>query len=301
MHIIFCNSLLDPKAVDPEYEREWREALEVGFRAALISYEALQENNPQKAVARIKNEQAKVPAIYRGWMLKPRAYSLLFDALLEKNIELINSPPQYQHCHYFPESYPTIRSLTPKSNWTPPLEALDFERIFKLTHAFGSSPIIVKDYVKSEKHHWKEACFIPDASDKENVKAVVEKFWELRGDYLNEGLVFRQFEALKPLTHHSKSGMPLTKEYRIFFGRSKIIQVFPYWEEGVYEEPLPSLVSFLEIAQPISSHFFTMDIAQKKTGEWIIMELGDGQVAGLPEHASTKDFYLELKRIFQPK
>jgi hypothetical protein len=38
-----------------------------------------------------------------------------------------------------------------------------------------------------------------------------------------------------------------------------------------------------------------MDIAKKKDGEWMIMELGDGQVSGLPENADKANFYRALK------
>lgn len=38
-----------------------------------------------------------------------------------------------------------------------------------------------------------------------------------------------------------------------------------------------------------------MDVAKKENGNWIIMELGDGQVAGLPENASAKYYYNKLK------
>ena len=31
------------------------------------------------------------------------------------------------------------------------------------------------------------------------------------------------------------------------------------------------------------SPFFTMDLAQAEDGHWFIMEIGDGQVAGLPD------------------
>ena len=36
-------------------------------------------------------------------------------------------------------------------------------------------------------------------------------------------------------------------------------------------------------------------IAKKENGEWIIMELGDGQVSGLPDNADTDIFYYNLK------
>ena len=115
------------------------------------------------------------------------------------------------------------------------------------------------------------------------------------GNYLNEGLVFRQFDELEYLVDHSQSGMPLTKEFRVFFVNKTVVSVFDYWDEGNYGETKPELDSFIQIAQNIESNFFTMDIAQKKNGEWIIMELGDGQVAGIPDNADIKSFYFELK------
>ncbi|MBA2884932.1 ATP-grasp domain-containing protein [Clostridium beijerinckii] len=39
--------------------------------------------------------------------------------------------------------------------------------------------------------------------------------------------------------------------------------------------------------------FFTADIAKKANGEWIIMELGDGQVSGLQDY-EVKRFYKDL-------
>jgi hypothetical protein len=34
-----------------------------------------------------------------------------------------------------------------------------------------------------------------------------------------------------------------------------------------------------------------MDIAKTKDGEWIIIELGDGQVSGLPDKVDRLQFY----------
>ena len=44
----------------------------------------------------------------------------------------------------------------------------------------------------------------------------------------------------------------------------------------------------------IKSRFFTMDIAKKKDEDWMIVELGDAQVAGLPERTKVEDFYRAL-------
>ncbi len=44
----------------------------------------------------------------------------------------------------------------------------------------------------------------------------------------------------------------------------------------------------------MQSRFFTMDVAKRIDGKWMIIELGDGQVAGLPEKVDIIDFYQAL-------
>lgn len=293
MRIIYCDSVLDNKVIEPDYEEEKKAAIKVGFSFSLISFEELINGNIDKALRLIKKVENKEVCIYRGWMLTSKQYTVLYNGLLRKNKVLINTSLEYKFCHYLPESYNVIKHKTPQSVWTTNLR---IDSILELVKVFGESPIILKDYVKSEKHHWEEACYIPNASTPEKVKSVVEKFIALRGDFLNEGLVFRQFEELEFLTNHSKSKMPLTKEFRIFFVNKKIVNVFDYWDEGNYGNLKPKLEEFINLAEHIESNFFTMDIAKTRDGEWIIMELGDGQVTGLADHVDRNDFYRNLEK-----
>lgn len=160
---------------------------------------------------------------------------------------------------------------------------------------------MIKDYVKSRKHDWNEACYIPDASDKEKVQQVTSRFLELQQDELNEGVVFREFVKLQFLTHHSQSNMPLSQEYRVFFLDGEPMYMANYWEEGQYDDTPPDLQPFLEVAKKIKSRFFTMDIAKLENGSWTILELGDAQVSALPEQADRFEFFTRLKRIFHRK
>jgi len=292
MRIIYCDNVSESKVIEPDYEQERKSAINAGFDTSLMSFEEMESGAIEKALKYLKQTEVKEAAIYRGWMMTPTQYKSLYDGLLKKNVQLINSPAEYKHCHYLPDSYDKIESQTPKSKWTT---KLDSDSIVDLAAKFGEHSIIVKDFVKSEKHNWEDACFIPDASDSDKVKAVTNKFIELRGDWLNEGIVFRKFEELEFLTDHSKSGMPLTKEFRLFFANKKVVSIFDYWDEGEYGNTKPPLDEFIDIAQNIESNFFTMDVAQKKNGDWIIMELGDGQVAGLPDNANTDEFYNNLR------
>jgi hypothetical protein len=297
MRIIFCDNLIDRK-VDPDFEEECLAASKLGFTTSLLSFEELNDLNFYKATQKIKKAEVLQLAIYRGWMIPADKYIHLYEYLLKKNIKLINTPEEYETCHYLPLAYQYIHGLTPQTNWMVIDGDINFEDIFALTDTFKAEAIIVKDFVKSQKHNWEDACFIPNASDKDSVRKIVSRFIELQGTQLNKGLVFRKFENLEFLTNHSKSKMPLTKEFRLFFLYGKLIQVFNYWDEGDYDDIKPDFENFKEVGSKVNSNFFTMDVAQKKDGDWIIMELGDGQVSGLPDNADKIGFYKALKESF---
>lgn len=291
MKFIFCSEPFYPNKPDYAYEKEAKSAIENGFEIELFSFEDLTENNLLKAFGRIKPYENSETAIYRGWMLKPKHYEILYNELKAKNLLLMNTPEEYRHCHHFSESYEVIKDYTPKSVCLPYDDNFSFEKLHESLPLFGEKPLILKDYVKSRKHEWNETCFIESASNRENVEKITNRFLELQGEDLNEGLVFREFIEFQPLTNHSKSGMPLTKEFRLFFLEGELVFTSEYWEEGEYEETDLPKEFFTEIAKKVKNNFFTMDIAQKTDGDWLIIELGDGQVAGLPENADEESFY----------
>lgn len=296
MRLIFCDNGFSPKEVDYMYSEEYKTAKSQFVQTSLISFEKLQKGNIEAALKRVQPSNEIEVGIYRGWMLKPTQYEVFYSALLEKNIKLINNPVEYKFCHYLPESYEAIKKYTPKTTYKKLNTEFEISEFESELEVFGDGPIIIKDYVKSQKHYWNEACYIPSAADKEKVSSIVRKFIELQGNDLNEGLVFREYIDLEELTNHSKSGMPLTKEFRIFVKDGNIMTVFKYWDEGDYQNVEPILEQFEGIIPKIKSKFFTMDIAKKKEGDWVIVELGDGQVAGLPDNADAEKFYHELKR-----
>ena len=296
MRLIYCSEPFSPTRVDAAYEREARAASDAGLRYELVDFEALvDDHKPVAAVRKVQVTSVPELAVYRGWMLTPETYSQLYEALYEKGLRLINTPAAYKHCHYFPEAYPIIKEHTPASVSTPVGEGFGIDRVMRLLTPFGDGPLILKDYVKSRKHEWEQACYIPSASDREAVERVVNRFLELQGGELNVGLVFREYVEFQPLASHSRSGMPLTKEFRLFFLDGGLLHTMEYWEEGDYGGVSPPTSLFGYVAREVRSRFFTMDIAQRTDGEWMIVELGDAQVAGLPDNADINQFYLALR------
>ncbi|MFC0393517.1 ATP-grasp domain-containing protein [Paenibacillus mendelii] len=210
MKLLFCSDPLNDRQVDPEYEMEYNMAKELSIPVELVSLESLLEGNSSKAIKRIPTSESQETVIYRGWMMKPAYYEQLYNALTIKNLFLINSPEAYVYGHYFPNSYEVIQAATPLSIWLD-IESLHegLEPIHEKLNVFGSRPIIIKDYVKSRKHEWEEACYIPDASDKHQVQYVVGNLIERQGEELSGGVVFREYIELEHLSKHPKSGMPL--------------------------------------------------------------------------------------------
>lgn len=294
-YILFCENPLESNRVDPDYQEEFDCANKVGFNTLIFNYEYLTEGDADKATRKIKPAAHPTSVIYRGWMLTPSQYDRLYRTLATKNLSLINTPTEYQNCHYLPASLAFIEGHTPRTIFERLQDTSDLESLLIKAASFGEAPVIVKDYVKSEKHDWDTACYVHSAADTEKLGSTLRRFIELRDKHLNGGIVIREFVELKPLAIHSKSGMPLTEEYRLFFYDHKLLGIYEYWEEGEYKLSLPDTAQFEKIAKGVQSNFFSMDIARKGSGELIIIELGDGQVSGLPDRLDKAEFYKKLK------
>jgi hypothetical protein len=227
-------------------------------------------------------------------MLTPSKYARLFEQLQAKGLRLINEPQAYRRCHYLPEWQDVLGDAAPRSVWLNADDSNCMEKVAAAVRSLGSKAVVVKDYVKSRKHEWLEACFIPDVSDRANLERVVRRFLELQGEDLNVGLVFREFIEFERIGTHPRSGMPLSKEVRLFFLDGKLLYWADYWGQGAVERP--PLEAFEAIADRIDSPFFAMDVAKTRDGRWMVMELGDGQVSGLPESADPMEFYWAIRR-----
>ncbi len=295
MLFVLCSDPLEPARPDRSFQAEVAAISKLGLSYVLVDHDALvRGDDAARVVRRVPEQSEPFTAVYRGWMMTPPQYRLLFDALARRNLRLINAPDQYRHCHDLPECYPIIERLTPRSVWLT--GDLSIERIMKVLTPLGDRPVIIKDFVKSRKHEWADACFIPSAADRDAVERVVGHFLELQGDDLNEGLVFREFVEFRPIGVHPKSGMPLTEEYRIFWMDAQPLFWSPYWDEGEHVGAVPPLELFAETAAAIRSRFFSMDLARQIDGAWLIVELGDGQVSGLPRNDDARPFYEALSR-----
>ncbi len=297
MLMVFCRDPLEPSRPDRAFGAEVAAMERLGLPYVLVDHDALvRGDEPDRIVRRIPAQPASRLAVYRGWMVTPPQYRVLYDALIARGIWLINEPDQYRHGHHLPENYPVIEGRTPRSVWLT--GDLGIDRIMDALTRFGEGAVIVKDFVKSRKHEWSEACFIPSAADRQAVERIVGRFLELQGEDLNEGLVFREFVEFEPIGIHTRSGMPLTEEYRTFWLDGVPIDWAPCWDEGDGRDLRPPIERFSGVAAAVRSRFFTMDLARRRDGEWMIVEVGDGQVSGLPRESDADRFYEALARAW---
>ena len=165
--------------------------------------------------------------------------------------------------------------------------------------SFGASALIIKDYVKSQKHAWDEACYIPDASAREHARGVIERFVALQGE-LEGGLVMRAYVPLRATGVCPRSGLIWREEHRAFVLDGQVLLSAPHWGAGATQEvEAPPVATMLDALRGLPARFFTVDIARAEDGAWIIVELGDGQVAGLPPGVDASALYEALARFAQ--
>ena len=129
----------------------------------------------------------------------------------------------------------------------------------------------------------------------------------------------RQFIPFKQVGKHPKSGMPIYNEIRLWVLSGSPLTGHAYWgpDEGGADITLPcspwghawESVSLCRFSDEVprfqrlsevraKSNFYTVDVAQHEHGLWTVIELGDGQVSGLPHHVDVEEFYRGLKRRF---
>lgn len=290
--VVFCSDPTRRSRPDPDYAAEAAAAAASGFRVDLVDHDALLRGDVAGALEQVTKRASADNALFRGWMMPPSAYAKLRVELEGRGMRLVNDEAAYKHTHWLPESYSLLRGRTPETIWIRDRSPA-METVRALLAPFGDRPILVKDFVKSRKHEWLEACFIPHASDKAAVEKAVRRFLELQGDELAEGLVFREYVELETIGTHPQSGMPLACEHRFFVLRGKPVLASAYWEHGDAGAP-PPFESFADLVGRVQSSFFTLDVAKRVDGDWIVIELGDGGVAGLPARADPAEFYRAL-------
>jgi|SRR6185436_4435624 len=293
MNILFPANFNSKNQIDDSWQKEAEAAKSVGFDVSILIDGYF--GSP------IKIYNKKSPSLYRGWIVTPQVYQEV-DSL---GAELINSYNSYMWSYEFPKWYLCLEEYTPHSLIIKADEIVKcgLEGITPLViDNFNSQSIMIKDFLKSRKHEWYDACFIRDASDRTELIRVMSNFFKLQGREFYGGLVFREFLNLKKIGFHPKSKMPLPLEFRTFFVNGKPVFTTPYWSNDVsYPDNVnyPPNSWLEEVGKNVNSPFVALDIAQDENDKWWVIEVNDGGISGLPSHVNLESFYKILYDQFQ--
>lgn len=283
---LFCADPLRLSRPDPQFADELVAARAAGGRIALLDHDALLAGDAAGAVARVARDSG--PYWYRGWMIPSGRYAELEAVLAARGCTLLTGAAGYRRAHELPGWYEEFDGLTPLSVWcalAPGAPAPTADVLAGLAAPLGPGPGIVKDFVKSRKHEWFEACYVPELADREQLAAVVSRFVQLQDAFLAGGLVLRAFEPFVA-----------GGEARVWWvdGEAVLTSAHPDTPNTPDRDPVPELPSLREAVGRLGLRWVTTDLALREDGVWRVVEVGDGQVSGLPAGAEAGELFAAL-------
>jgi ATP-grasp domain-containing protein len=183
-------------------------------------------------------------------------------------------------------------------NWVEDLKELTPKTWYDLRELPDNCSFVLKGATHSKKQKWNTDMF---AKDKQAAIAVHSRLSD-------DGLIGFQHIYVRqyvPLVEYAKSigGCPVSKEFRFFVCYGEVLCGDYYWSNFSGEIKKPSVEEvpkeFLaEVVKRIGNKvpFYAVDVAQTQTGDWIVIEINDGQFAGLSDNDLTV-LYSRLKAV----
>lgn len=200
-------------------------------------------------------------------------YKELEEDLLIIGSRLINTYEQHKYISSF-EYYTDIEKYTPKT-W------------FSLQQIPDNKKLFIKGKTNSKKFDFPKSCIAS------NRKEASDVFFNLMSDSMigDQGVVFREFVELDKI-EDSVNGLPISNEWRVFFIKDTVVDFGYYWSyiddlEKVSKIKPDFISNGLPFAKKVAkiiskkTNFFVIDVAKTSSGEWIVVEVNDGQQSGL--------------------
>jgi hypothetical protein len=266
---LFPSDPLRPRLVDEHYRIEEEAAKALGLEVGLLNHDLATRGDAAGAVSGISADGSEV--VYRGWMLTSLQYHAVAEALGERGLRMVTQPDKYRAGHELPGWYSAVDELSPRSIWT------DDDNLDELIQRAARWPVelaILRDFTKSMKHYWHEACFVPNVHDPVGLRRVAGRFRELRDDDFTGGYVLRAFETFT------------SPEVRTWWIDGLCVACTAHPDTPDLHPPDDLDLTWLDApVTRVGAPFVTVDLAKRDDGAWRIVELGDGQVSDLPRTA----------------
>jgi hypothetical protein len=281
--ILFGRPHAAPEAED-RFELEVLAADELGIESYAIPLDPVVNGEPERALRRLPRAAGR-RWLYRGWMLDEEEYTALYEAIAERDEELVVDPECFAEATYAPLYLPLLGAHTAPARWT---EDADVAEAWEVAQELGPPPWIVKDHVKSAKEKWHRACFVPEGTAYQEFAEICERLVEARGDRFARGFVAKKYLELATLRGWTPDGRRVTDEHRLVFWEGRLVAHAPYHDVDAALEA-PERFAFL--GRTIGSPFFTADIARLERGGYTVIEINDGGCSVLPEQMDPRDLY----------
>ncbi|HAA58075.1 MAG TPA: hypothetical protein DCE42_25155 [Myxococcales bacterium] len=248
-----------------------------GFQVYSIPPDYTRCENAENALAYVPEQAEETPGLWLGFIPSAQRYTEIYEAALDKNIRLLNTPDEHLNGQVFDRAYPYIADLTPKSLVIQSVEECEMiaeELMF---------PVFVKGAIQSRKSKGWSFCV---AESLQELRELATQLFALENRSRGKVIV----RELAQLRHTRRaSDFPLGREYRVFVYQGHIVGWGYYWEgddplrDLSKEEEQHVLALAQRAAEALPSSYISVDVGQTEALDWIVIETGDGQFSGYSE------------------
>lgn len=217
-----------------------------------------------------------ITSLQKGDLVVGRYSMWPFYADQQKDIKytgasLINDYHQHRYVSDLQNYVVDLKELTPQT-WNSCSDLPD------------DMAFVLKGETFSKKGQWQTSMFAPDK------KAAIEVYGRLMDDSLigTQNIYIRRYEPMVTYME-GVNGMPITKEFRFFVAYRQILSGGYYWQN--YIDELPEKPDSNEVPKEFlreviervgdQSNFYTIDVGISISGKPFVVELNEGQQAGL--------------------
>jgi len=185
-----------------------------------------------------------------------------------KNSRLVNSHSQHKYIADITNYWEDLKEFTPKT--------------YTQWGNLGEGQYIVKGKTNSKKFRWDTHMYVPS---RDRLVQVISNLF-IDQTIADQGIVVRDYIPLRRLGE-GINGLPISAEWRCFCYKDKILATGFYWSN--FEELSPGNlpqegINFLKKITAIVSkkaNFYVVDIAEKESGGFMVVELNCGMMSGL--------------------
>ena len=213
-------------------------------------------------------------------------YRELEADLANNGSRLLNSHREHDWIASF-DWYYYLESFTPRS-W----------KEYEFQYCDIDGPFVIKGATNSRKQQWNTHMYAETKRDAFDVVSL------LVNDPLigPQGIIYREFVPLKEVERCPIYQQPFVNEWRFFFYKNHLLSYGYYWTNcntpEKFEITDEAIAMARDIARICAKHtsFFVLDLAEKASGGWILIEVNDGQQSGLSDN-QPENLYRSLRTV----